>query len=78
MAICLPCGMEVDEMQAKFTSEYEGTAYYFCGPGCKRAFDAEPERYVKGEAGGGHRHHSDWGLTVLGRFRVLQCQEGLS
>lgn len=53
--------MEVDEKTAKFTSEYEGQSYYFCGPGCKRAFDADPERYVKGKAGGGHEHHHDHG-----------------
>ncbi|MEW6045038.1 MAG: YHS domain-containing protein [Bacillota bacterium] len=50
--------MEVDEKTAKFTSEVEGTTYYFCGPGCKRAFDADPESYVRGGAGSGEaRHH---------------------
>lgn len=27
-------------------SEYEGTTYYFCAPGCKRAFDQEPAKYA--------------------------------
>jgi YHS domain-containing protein len=40
------CGMEVDEQQAAATAEYEGTIYYFCAPGCKKAFEKEPERYV--------------------------------
>jgi YHS domain-containing protein len=41
------CGMDVDEKTAKHASEYKGQTYYFCAPGCKRAFDANPEQYVK-------------------------------
>jgi YHS domain-containing protein len=40
------CGMEVDEQQAAATAEYQGTIYYFCAPGCKRAFEKEPEKYI--------------------------------
>jgi len=40
------CGMDVDPAQSAGTSEYQGKTYYFCGPGCKKAFDQEPERYV--------------------------------
>lgn len=40
------CGMEVDEKAALATSEYKGGTYYFCAPGCKKAFDADPEKYV--------------------------------
>lgn len=29
--------------------EYEGTTYYFCGPGCRVAFSREPEAYLSGE-----------------------------
>ena len=28
-------------------SEYKGTTYYFCCPGCKPKFDKDPARYVK-------------------------------
>ena len=38
--------MEVDEKAAAATSEYEGKAYYLCAPGCKRAFDAAPAKYL--------------------------------
>jgi Cu+-exporting ATPase len=38
------CGMEVEPTTAAATSEYRGQAIYFCAPGCKRAFDREPER----------------------------------
>jgi YHS domain-containing protein len=56
MAIDPVCGMEVDEKTAAATSEYKRKIYYFCAPGCKAAFDEEPERYLKGENSGGHQH----------------------
>lgn len=40
------CGMDVDETTARYTSEYQGKTYYFCAPGCKRTFDADPQQYV--------------------------------
>jgi YHS domain-containing protein len=42
------CGMDVDEKTAQHKSEYQGQTYYFCAPGCKRAFDKEPEKYLGG------------------------------
>jgi YHS domain-containing protein len=47
MAIDPVCKMTVDEATAKFQSDYKGTTYYFCAPGCKKAFDADPEKYLK-------------------------------
>ncbi|MBP2146030.1 YHS domain-containing protein [Methanofollis sp. W23] len=41
------CKMEVDPATAKHTTEYRGKTYYFCAPGCKKAFEAEPEKYLK-------------------------------
>ena len=41
------CGMEVDEKKAAATSVYQGKTYYFCAVGCKRAFDKDPEKYLK-------------------------------
>jgi YHS domain-containing protein len=35
--------MNVDEATATDTSEYKGQTFYFCAPGCKKAFEAEPE-----------------------------------
>lgn len=40
------CKMQVDESKCNITSEYKGRKYYFCAPGCKRAFDANPEKYL--------------------------------
>jgi YHS domain-containing protein len=61
MALDVVCGMEVDEATAQWTSVYKGNTYYFCAPGCKRAFDENPEKYLKGSSGHeghqGHEHH---------------------
>ena len=40
------CGMTVDTATAKQQSDYQGQTYYFCAPGCKKAFDKEPEKYL--------------------------------
>ncbi len=46
MAIDPICKMEVDEATTKFTSEFKGKTVYFCAPGCKAEFEANPEKYV--------------------------------
>ncbi len=44
------CKMEVDTDNPNGgSSEYQGTTYYFCAPGCKVSFDAEPEKYLATE-----------------------------
>jgi YHS domain-containing protein len=44
------CGMDVDTKNPSGgTWEHEGVQYYFCGPGCNRAFQKEPEAYLSGE-----------------------------
>ena len=40
------CGMTIDEKTAPAKSAYKGRTYYFCAPGCKLAFDKEPEKYL--------------------------------
>jgi len=40
------CKMDVDEKTAAGTSKYKGVTYYFCAPGCKKAFEADPEKYL--------------------------------
>lgn len=53
------CGMEVDEKAAAGKSEYKGKTYYFCAPGCKQAFDKDPEKYLgaSSEDSGHHGSH---------------------
>ncbi len=47
MAIDPVCGMTVKETTAAATTVYKGTTYYFCAPGCKRRFEADPETILK-------------------------------
>jgi len=49
------CGMTVDRGRAVST-EWNGTTYYFCGPGCQARFEADPERYVGGVRSREHAH----------------------
>ncbi len=45
------CGMSVEVSSARHAAEHAGERYYFCCPGCKRAFELEPEKYASPEAG---------------------------
>jgi xanthine dehydrogenase accessory factor len=40
------CGMTIEVAGARHTARHGGRDYYFCCPGCKREFEAEPEKYV--------------------------------
>ncbi len=51
------CGMQIDPKTAAGKSDYKGQTYYFCSPGCKRAFDTDPEKYVKSDEHAQHHHH---------------------
>ena len=42
------CGMECDEKTAPAKSEHMGTTYDFCALGCKKTFDEDPAKYIKG------------------------------
>jgi Cu+-exporting ATPase len=54
------CGMTVQKASPRGgTHEHAGTTYYFCGPGCRVAFAADPGRYLsEGPTGHmpGHGH----------------------
>jgi len=41
------CGMTVEIATARFTTRHEGRTWYFCCDGCRRRFEAEPDRYVR-------------------------------
>jgi YHS domain-containing protein len=52
------CGMDVEPKTAAGKSDYQGQTYYFCSPGCKKAFDKEPGKYVKpASQSDEHAHH---------------------
>jgi Cu+-exporting ATPase len=40
------CGMTVTASSAAGSYGYKGTTYYFCGPGCKRSFEKDPEKFL--------------------------------
>lgn len=40
------CGMQVDVASANWVSNHDGIDYYFCAPGCKKAFDADPASFL--------------------------------
>ena len=46
MAIDPICKMDVDPTTAKWKSTYNGKEYYFCAPGCKKAFEKNPAKYA--------------------------------
>jgi len=46
MAIDPVCKMTVDETKAAGSTVYNGMTYYFCALGCKKTFEANPEKYV--------------------------------
>ena len=44
------CRMEVDtDSPPGGQSQHQGTTHYFCAPGCKRAFDAAPGKYLSAQ-----------------------------
>ena len=53
------CGMTVDRFKTPHRSVVRGETYFFCGAGCKRRFDADPDAYLAGEKGPppSHAHH---------------------
>jgi hypothetical protein len=40
------CGMTVDPGKA-LSAEHHGRHHFFCGPGCRTKFEAEPDRYAR-------------------------------
>jgi Cu+-exporting ATPase len=46
------CGMDLEESQAKASTEFEGKTYYFCSEACHEEFETSPERYALGAGSG--------------------------
>lgn len=40
------CGMDVDPRTATQKVNHDGSTYYFCAPGCRKAFAADPGTYL--------------------------------
>ncbi|CAA0087345.1 Silver exporting P-type ATPase [Starkeya nomas] len=44
------CGMDVDPHTATLKADHKGITYYFCSPGCRTKFIANPEKYLGDKA----------------------------
>ncbi|XKE44197.1 YHS domain-containing protein [Halomonas organivorans] len=42
------CGRQIDFTSSAMGSEYQGKRYYLCSIDCRKRFEAEPERFVRG------------------------------
>ena len=40
------CKMKVEERKATATAKHTGRIYYFCSEACKKAFEANPDKYT--------------------------------
>ncbi len=56
MAIDPVCGMTVDPVHARGRFDHRGVTYYFCAPGCRDRFAADPDKWL--ERGVGSRRQS--------------------
>lgn len=41
------CGMKVDPSETAIVATHDGCSYYFCADGCRKAFEANPGKYLK-------------------------------
>ncbi|MEW6670687.1 MAG: YHS domain-containing protein [Thermodesulfobacteriota bacterium] len=66
------CGMAVDPKHSHILTTHAGCVYYFCAEGCRNAFEADPEKYLKGR----HSKRKGW----WGRYleRLEKATEGKS
>ncbi len=60
------CHMDIAITAAAGRSEYDGKTYYFCSPGCKKDFDADPAAVLKAEAEYDHSQPSEMEMAMSG------------
>jgi YHS domain-containing protein len=53
------CGMQVDPATGTARTCYNGIQIYFCGEGCKMAFETEPQKYTQSKEKGFWRRYLD-------------------
>lgn len=44
------CGMKVEPATARYKLEHSGQTYYFCSERCRTKFEADPAKYINGNA----------------------------
>ncbi len=50
------CGMTISKKTAVAASQYMDKTFYFCAQACKKKFDEDPLKYMKGEVKKGGCH----------------------
>jgi YHS domain-containing protein len=40
------CAIDVDPATTQQKAKYQGETYYFCGPGCRKAFETDPAKFL--------------------------------
>jgi len=41
------CGMKVDPTKTDLVATHQGYSYHFCAEGCRKAFEANPKKYLE-------------------------------
>jgi YHS domain-containing protein/mono/diheme cytochrome c family protein len=59
IVVDLVCGMKIKAGEAAGKSEYKGKTYYFCMDADKKAFDADPDKYLVQMQKGESSHEMD-------------------
>jgi len=59
------CGMTVDPKHIDILTTYEGCTYYFCADGCRKAFEADPQKYLNEK----HPKRMGWWGRYLERLK---------
>ena len=55
------CGMQVDPCKTDLMTEYNNKCFYFCAPGCLKAFQDDPRKFSQTKS---HRGKGLWGRYV--------------
>jgi YHS domain-containing protein len=58
------CHMDIEIMDAAGRSDYANMTYYFCSPGCKVDFDADPDAALEAEANYDHSQPMEHGMMA--------------
>ena len=67
------CHMEVSANRADIRSTYQSHTYYFCAEGCKKSFEAAPEKY---HSAGPVKKKGWWGRHVE-RLKDVNCDRSM-
>lgn len=67
------CHMEVSAHNADIRSTYQSKTYYFCAEGCKKEFDAKPEKFLSAKP---TKKKGWWGKHV-DRLEKVTCDRSM-